>query len=155
MLVVFALLQTKVILNAECLLYGKQMNLIGTHFKDANHFVYYEWWVLVNCAVWNPRKIIIITHAYCDSETKGSQCKIIAQPLRILQYELWANSCSSTVSIVVISGYKAMEMGCFRFSVRSTLSSHTVHSWWQWKGRILGNFACTVYVQFKKTELIL
>lgn len=34
---------------------------------------------------------------------EGSQCKIIAQPLGILQYELWANSCRSTVSTVVIS----------------------------------------------------
>lgn len=105
-------------LNAYCK--WKQMNLIGTHFKDANHFVYYEWWVLVNCAVWNPRKIIIITHAYCDSETKGSQCKIIAQPLGILQYELWANSCSSTVSIVVISvsvytAIKQWRWGAFAF----------------------------------------
>lgn len=76
--------------------------------------------VLVNCAVWNPRKIIIITHAYCDSETKWSQCKIIAQPLGILQYELWANSCSSTVSIVVISvsvytAIKQWRWGAFAF----------------------------------------
>ena len=52
--------------NAECLLYGNQMNLIGTHFKDANHFVYYEWCVCVNYSAWNPRKIIIKAHAYCD-----------------------------------------------------------------------------------------
>lgn len=49
--------------NAECLLCGNQMNLIGTCFKDATTFVYYEWCVCVDYSVCNPRKIIIKTHA--------------------------------------------------------------------------------------------